>query len=141
MGFVFSTPESDPRAFEGLDKIELLRRRDLWKLADRLQVPYPTGATKEKMLEILHGIPHIVAALNEVQISPDSADVGNIVEKISSPRPPGLGERTASQDDLSLRAMNTFQLRAYARKRGMELPKKSSKTDLLKALGVDPDAA
>lgn len=138
--FAFSQPEVDPRAFEGMENLDVLRRRELWDLAERIGVPYPQGATAENMREILRSVPHITEAVNQVKQNPDSERpvVEQVVNQFQNPST-GMGERVEGQDDVLLRKMAPFALQAELKKRGLKLPKTTKKPDLLKALGVEDD--
>lgn len=137
--FAFSQPEIDPRAFEGMENLDILRRKDLWALADRAGVPYTPGATAEQMREILRGWPHIVDAVNRVKQSPDSsAPVDQVVNRMNEDK---VGRRIEGQDDEMLKKSNPFVLKKELKKRGISMPKSTKKPEMLRALGVDVPAS
>ncbi len=137
--FAFAEPERDPRAFEGMENLDVLRRRELWDLAERIGVPYPEGATAEKMREILRGVPHIVDAVNQVKANPESGRpvTEQVVEKFHSSDDIAHGKRAENQDDMDLKTRTPFELKKVCKDRGLKMPKTATKKQMLAALGVE----
>lgn len=137
--FAYLEPEVDPRASADMQNLDLLRRIDLWRLADKIGVVYPQGATAETMRKILEAVPHISDAINAVRQDPDMGKpvVSQIVDKFHQPEENRQGKRVEGQDDLLLSKMTPFALQGQCKKRGIVMPRNAKKPELLAALGVE----
>ena len=138
--FSLSQPERDPRGTEGLSNIGAMRRVDLWRLADKMGVPYPSGATKEQMESILNAIPHMMEAVNSavetVQQGPQGMATP-LVDQIASQLK--RLDKEESQEDIEervLKASPMHKVRSEAKDRGIDFDKKTSKADLLDKMNV-----
>lgn len=145
--FALLEPERDPRGSEGMSNLDALRRIDLWRLADRLGVPYPNGATANDMRDILRAMPHIESALGstvkKIEESHGDEDrplVDVFMEQFHKNPDVVHGKREDNQDDMLLSKMRVPELRAEAKRRGISLPRNVNRVQALAALGVENGA-
>jgi len=141
-------PERDARQYDGsVGNLQVMRRKQLWDLADAMGITYAPGATKIEMITIIQGHQHVIKALDSaVDIVAQSGDkskplvdqVAAVFHKVKSPMD---GVRVENQDDVVLRNMHISGLKKECKKRGIKFNRTDNTKTMLKRLGVDDESS
>ena len=135
-------PERNLASFEGTTtNLDMMRRAELWKLAESMKIQYPSGATKDEMIQIIRGHQHVINALDEaVDVMKHSGDKNSpLVEQVMEvmkKAAPKEGIPEENQDDTILMHAPMYTLRKKCKERGIST-KNTDTADALRAkLGV-----
>lgn len=135
-------PERNIANFDGnVTNLDVMRRVELWKLAESMKINYPAGATKDDMIAIIKGHQHVVNALDEaVGVMEHSGDKQSpLVEQVMEvmkKAAPKEGIPGKDQDDIVLLNARIWELRQECKKRGIPTKNTDTSEQLRVKLGV-----
>lgn len=138
-------PERNIASFDGnVTNLDVMRRIELWTLARNMKIPFPDGATKNEMIQIIKGHEHVINALDKAaEVMEHSGDKNTpLVEQVMDVMKkavPKEGIAEENQDDAVLRHARIWELRRECKKRGIPTKPTEKAKDLLVKLGVKVD--
>jgi hypothetical protein len=141
-------PEREANNYDGpVGNLQVMRRKQLWDLADAMGIKYAPGATKIEMITVIQGHQHVIKALDSaVDIVAQSGDkskplvdqVAEVFQKVKSPMD---GVRVENQDDVLLRNMHISGLKKLCKERGIKFARTDTAAILRDRLGVENESS
>ncbi len=135
-------PERNVASFDGkITNLDSLRRPQLWALARQQQIPFPDGATKIEMLQIIKGHQYTMKVLDDAaEVMKHSGDKQTpLVDQVMNVMKQAVlkeGVPAENQDDTVLRHAKMWELRKECKNRGIPTTNTDKAVDLRRKLGV-----